>query len=46
MVEVLNLDSTDFSEAQIKLKKSLTGASAAKSRIIVLTPSLARKIQD
>lgn len=45
MIEVLNLDSADYTEAQLKLKKSLQNSTALKSRVLVMTPSLAVKIQ-
>jgi hypothetical protein len=44
MVEVINLDTTDFTEIQLKLKKSMTNATALKSRVLVMTPSVAKKI--
>jgi superfamily II DNA/RNA helicase len=45
MVEILNLDSADLTETQLKLKKSMQNSTAIKSRILVMTPAMAVKMQ-
>lgn len=44
MVEVLCLDSVDFTEIQLKLSKSMQNGNGVKSRVLVMTPSLALKL--
>jgi len=44
MLEVVNLDSTDFTESQIKIKKSMQNSESLKSRVLVMTPSIALKL--
>lgn len=44
MIEILNLDSADFTETQLKLKKSMQNSTAVKSRVLVMTPSMAVKM--
>jgi hypothetical protein len=46
MVEIVNLDSTDQTEISLKLKKSLANSTDMKSRVFVMTPSVANKIQE
>jgi len=45
-VEIVELDTSDPTEINLKLRKSLTGQSVLKSRFIIMTPSLAVKLQD
>lgn len=46
MVEVINFDTSDFAEVNLKLRKSLSNPSALKSRVLIMTPSLAVKMQE
>jgi hypothetical protein len=46
MVEVINFDTSDFAEVNLKLRKSLSNPSALKSRLLIMTPSLAVKMQE
>jgi len=46
VVEIVDLDTSDPTEVNLKLKKSLTGQSSIKSRVLVMTPSLAIKLQE
>ena len=46
MLEVVNLDSADAAECALKLKKSLQDRNALKSRVLIMTPSIALKLQQ
>lgn len=46
MVEVINFDTSDFAEVNLKFRKSLSNPSALKSRVLIMTPSLAVKMQE
>jgi hypothetical protein len=44
MVEVVDLDTGDLTEVNLKLKKSQSNTASLKSRILIMTPSLAVKM--
>jgi hypothetical protein len=46
MVEVVDLDTSDLTEVNLKLKKSLANSTPLKSRLLIMTPSLAVKMQE
>jgi hypothetical protein len=46
VIEVIDLDTSDLTEVNLKLKKSLANSSSLKSRIVIMTPSLAIKMQE
>lgn len=46
MLEVLNLDSADSAECALKLKKSMQDKTALKSRMLIMTPSIALKLKQ
>lgn len=44
LVEIVDLDTSDLTEVNLKLKKSLISQTPLKSRVLIMTPSLAIKI--
>lgn len=46
LVEIVDLDTSDLTEVNLKLKKSLASQTPLKSRVLIMTPSLAIKIQE
>jgi molybdenum cofactor biosynthesis enzyme len=46
IVEVIELDTSDLAEVNLKLKKSIANSTPLKSRLVILTPSLAVKMQE
>lgn len=46
LVEIVDLDTSDLTEVNLKLKKSLASQTSLKSRVLIMTPSLAIKLQE
>ena len=46
IVEVVDLDTSDLTEVNLKLKKSIASSTPLKSRVLIMTPSLAIKMQE